>query len=142
MQGDLNCRFTQNIGGDPDWFLHCVRGIDLLWVFQGVELSTRELIEFVHGVRLHRSPGQFHRDERWNRWQDFDCGVPSAFFSPNNRQYNIGKEILVRWMRLIPTNKVSTDNIRFNDPVFRSVKGGRNGIKRCALPGVRRAAKF
>ena len=44
---------------------------------------------------------------------------------------------MVRSMRLIPTNKVSTDNIRVNEAaqeiIFRSVKGGVEGTEERVL---------
>ena len=55
---------------------------------------------------------------------------------------------MVRSMRLIPTNKVSTDNIRVNEAaqeiMFRSVKGGAEGTEERSWRGAlnRNAVRF
>merc|ERR1712065_37752 len=61
-----------------------------------------------------------------------ECGMPVDSVSFQEKP-----GYMVRSMRLIPTNKVSTDNIRVNEAaqeiIFRSVKGGAEGTEERVL---------
>jgi len=111
-----------------EWALPC--DVAQNTISRMVELA-REIEESpsdVVGYGMVSKPMTSSRDQVWRAmlsllWRPADCGMPvdEVSFQQQNGY-------MVRSMRMIPTNKVSTENIRVNEAaqeiIYRSVEGG------------------
>merc|ERR1719328_428667 len=96
-----------------------------------------ESVSDVVGYGMVSHPMTSSRDQVWRAMLSFlsrpaDCGMPVDEVSLQQKN-----GYMVRSMRMIPTNKVSTENIRVNEAaqeiIFRSVKGGAEGTEERVL---------
>jgi len=111
-----------------EWALPCDVAQNTMSRMVGLAREIEESPSDVVGYGMVSQPMTSSRDQVWRAMLSFlsrpaDCGMPVDEVSLQQKN-----GYMVRSMRMIPTNKVSTENIRVNEAaqeiLYRSVEGG------------------